>query len=170
MFHAPERPELLFSGPERPQLDSWLEFCRATLLSKCDGLVLEQLKQRPVASSQLSLLGIIRHMTFVEQTWFERIFAGRDAAEYYKRADDRDADFLDLDEVGLDDVLANYEVAIATSRECCAGHDLSEPSAKVSRGRFTDLRWIYVHMIEEYSRHNGHADLIRELIDGVTGY
>ena len=78
MFHAPERPELLFSGEERPQLDSWLEFCRATLLYKCDGLELEQLEVRPVAGSALSLLGIIRHMTYVEQAWFERIFTGRD--------------------------------------------------------------------------------------------
>ncbi len=170
MFHAPERPELLFSGEERPQLDSWLEFCRATLLYKCDGLELEQLEVRPVAGSALSLLGIIRHMTYVEQAWFERIFTGRDVTEYYKRVDDRDADFHDLDETPLDQVLANYEAAVATSRRCALGHDLAEASAKVSRGRFTDLRWIYVHMIEEYSRHNGHADLIRELIDGATGY
>jgi uncharacterized damage-inducible protein DinB len=170
VFHAPERPELLFSGEERPQLDSWLEFCRATLLYKCDGLDLEQLEVRPVVGSALSLLGIIRHMTYVEQAWFERIFTGRDVTEHYKRVDDRDADFHDLDKIPLDQVLANFEAAVATSRRCAFGHDLSEASAKVSRGRSTDLRWIYVHMIEEYSRHNGHADLIRELIDGATGY
>jgi hypothetical protein len=170
VFHAPERPDLLFSGEERTQLDSWLEFCRATMLYKCDGLELEQLKLRPVAGSALSLLGIIRHMTYVEQVWFERIFAGREVVEYYKTPDDRDADFNDLDETLLDEALDNYESAVGTSRSCAFGHDLSEPSLKVSRGRFTDLRWIYVHMIEEYSRHNGHADLIRELIDGVTGY
>jgi uncharacterized damage-inducible protein DinB len=170
VFYAPERPDLLFRGEERPALDSWLEFCRGTLLYKCDGLDLEQLKLRPVTGSSLSLLGIIRHMTYVEQVWFERIFAGREVAEYYKLAGDRDADFNNLDDVGLDEVLANFADAVATSRHCAFGHDLSEPSIKVSRGRFTDLRWIYVHMIEEYSRHNGHADLLRELIDGTTGY
>jgi uncharacterized damage-inducible protein DinB len=170
VFHAPPRPDLLFNGEERDQLDSWLEFCRATLLYKCDGLELEQLKARPVAGSALSLLGIIRHMTYVEQVWFERIFAGLEVAEYYKHPDDRDADFNDLDAASLEEVLANYEAAVATSRRCAFGHDLAESSIKVSRGRFTDLRWIYVHMIEEYSRHNGHADIIRELIDGVTGY
>jgi hypothetical protein len=102
VFHAPERPELLFSGEERPQLDSWLEFCRATLLYKCDGLDLEQLEVRPVVGSALSLLGIIRHMTYVEQAWFERIFTGRDVTEHYKRVDDRDADFHDLDKIPLD--------------------------------------------------------------------
>jgi uncharacterized damage-inducible protein DinB len=170
VFHAPERPDLLFNGEERPQLDSWLEFCRATLLYKCDGLELEQLKLRPVAGSSLSLLGIVRHMTYVEQVWFERIFTGSEVVEYYKLPDDRDADFNDLDGASLEQVLANYESAVATSRGCAFGHDLGESSLKVSRGRSTDLRWIYVHMIEEYSRHNGHADLIRELIDGTTGY
>ncbi|MFI5035436.1 MAG: DinB family protein [Acidimicrobiales bacterium] len=165
-----ERPAPLNAGPERAQLESWLEFHRATLLVKCADLTLEQLCQRPVASSALSLLGLVRHMTFVEQVWFQTIFAGREVADYYKTPDDRDADFHDLDSATLHEVVALYDATCATSRELAAGHDLDEMAAVARRHRHVDLRWIYVHMIEEYARHNGHADLLRELIDGETGY
>jgi uncharacterized damage-inducible protein DinB len=169
-FEAPKRPRIPFSGPERVQLDAWLDFYRATVLEKCDGLSAAQLKERPVASSSLSLLGIVRHMTFVEQVWFEKRFAGRDASDYYKTEGDRDSDFNDLDDTAVEDVFSLYARATEVSREVAAGHDLDEKVAIVTRGRDVDLRWILIHMIEEYARHCGHADLIRELIDGATGY
>lgn len=169
-FNAPDRPPTLLLGDERAQLESWLNFYRATLLTKCRGLDEAQLKIRPVASSQLSLLGLIRHMTAVEQYWFATTFAGADVLEYYANGDDPDSDFHDLDELDLDTVLANYRDAITTSDNSVAGHDLVERAAQPSRDREVGLRWIYLHMIEEYARHCGHADIVRELIDGVTGY
>jgi uncharacterized damage-inducible protein DinB len=166
----PSRPAPLDSGPERAQLESWLEFHRATLLMKCAGLNVARLKERPVASSDLSLLGLLRHMTAVEEIWFPITFAGLAMDASYKRADDRDADFHELDSASLDEVVTRFESACQRSRELADGHDLSERAAVERRGRAVDLRWIYLHMIEEYARHNGHADLLRELVDGSTGY
>ncbi|MGC1418703.1 MAG: DinB family protein [Acidimicrobiales bacterium] len=169
LFEVPDNRAIIYTGRERDQLDSWLTSYRETLLVKCNGLTTEQMKRRPVETSSLSLLGIIRHMTFVEQVWFERIFAGKDVIEYYKQADDRDADFNNLDELTVLEVVANYEHAIEVSHEIAQGQDLSTTSTLEWRHRYVDLRWIFLHMIEEYARHCGHADLIRELIDGVTG-
>ena len=95
------RPHPLLHGPERAQLESWLEFSRATLLKKCSGLTAEQLKLRPIAASTLSLLGIVRHMTFVEQIWFDTRFAGNETVAYYVTHDDPDAEFNDLDGASL---------------------------------------------------------------------
>ncbi len=169
-YSAPERPRIPFSGPERLQLDAWLDFYRATLLGKCDGLDEAQLKTRPVASSTMSLLGLVRHLTFVEQVWFEDCFAGRDVVSYYKTESDRELDFTDLDGEVVDEVFARYDRACALSRELALGHDLDEMCARPRGTRDVDLRWIYIHLIEEYARHCGHADLMRELIDGTTGY
>jgi hypothetical protein len=169
-FEAPERPNPPTTGSARSQLDGWLDFERATLLHKCNGLKVAQLKVRPVATSSLSLLGIVRHMTFVEQLWFETVFAGRETVGYYKTDADRDADFNDLDSVAAEEVFDLFVRTVELSRELASGHAESELAAAPRRGREVDLHWIYVHMIEEYARHNGHADLIRELVDGATGY
>jgi hypothetical protein len=169
-FEAPHRSHVVFSGDERTQLESWLDFYRGTVLYKCDGLTPAQLKLHPVSTSHLSLLGIIRHMTFVEQAWCENSFAGKDVVEYYKREDDRDADFKDLDSVAIEVVVELYLHSIAASRALLAGHELDEMAAMPRRGREVDLRWIYLHLIEEYARHCGHADLLRELVDGTVGY
>ena len=166
-----ERPKPLLTGDERDQLESWLTFYRATLLKKCSGLSFEDLSRRPVASSTMSLLGMLRHMTFVEQVWFDARFAGNDVIEYYKRPDDRDAEWNELDSATLDQVVANFNRACETSDELAKDHDLDELVRRPGNDREpVDLRWIYIHMIEEYARHCGHADIIRELIDGTTGY
>jgi hypothetical protein len=169
-FIAGERPHVPNSGDERLQLEAWLDFYRATLLAKCDGLNVAQLKTRPLATSPLSLLGIVRHMTFVEQVWFETTFAGADTVDYYKTDGDRDADFNDLDSDAAETVFDLYQEVISVSNNLAAGRPLDEHAKKPRRGRDVDLRWIYLHMIEEYARHCGHADLIREMVDGVTGY
>jgi hypothetical protein len=169
-FSAPARTYPVFCGEERDQLESWLDFYRGTLLDKCDGLTADQLKERPLATSKLSLLGMVRHMTFVEQTWFEVTFAGRDVVEYYKLADDRDSDFSDLDSASVEDVFNLFAVSVVVSREVAYGHALEEMAVKPRRGLDVDLRWIFIHMIEEYARHCGHVDILRELIDGATGY
>jgi len=165
-----DRPATRYAGPERAQLESWLDFYRTTLLLKCAGLSVEELSVRPIATSALSLLGILRHMTFVEQAWFEEVFAGRVIVDHYKRDDDFDADFHDLASSPLDDVVALFHTTCATSRSVAQGHELDEMAAVVTRGRSVDLRWIFLHLIEEYARHCGHADILRELIDGTTGY
>jgi hypothetical protein len=108
--------------------------------------------------------------TFVEQIWFESRFAGHDVVEYYKTEDDREIDFRDLESASVEDVLELYLASIATSRSLVEGHALEEMAQKAPRGIEVDLRWIYLHMIEEYARHCGHADIIRELIDATTGY
>jgi hypothetical protein len=167
---APERSEPPNSGPERAQLEGWLEFHRATLLKKCGGLTFEQLCQRPAAPSNLSLLGLLRHMTVVEQVWFELVFAGADVEAPYVPDGDREAQFRDLDSATLEQVADLYLATCQRSRELAEGHGLDELAAVERRGRHVDLRWIYVHMIEEYARHNGHADLLREMIDGQTGF
>jgi hypothetical protein len=170
-FEAPPRPEVPISGPERSQLEAWLDFHRATLLHKCDGLGAAQLKERPVPTSSLSLLGMLRHMTQVEQVWFSLRFAGHETSLYYGDEGDRDADFNDLESAALEEVIDLYLHAIKTSREVATGHDLDELAKKPGRqGGHVDLRWIYMHMSEEYARHCGHADLLREMIDGKTGY
>jgi hypothetical protein len=167
---AKDNRVLLDAGHEWDQLDSWLNFYRETLLIKCDGLVEAQLKERPIATSQLSLLGLIRHMTKVERYWFEVVFLAHDVPTYYSTPEDPDGDFNNLDELGLEEIVDNYQNAVAKSDECATGHNLDELAKKSRNDKTIDLRWIYLHMIEEYARHCGHADIIRELIDGVTGY
>jgi hypothetical protein len=165
------RPKPLSSGDERSQLESWLAFYRATLLKKCFGLAVEDLARRPIESSTMSLLGLLRHMTFVEQIWFDVRFAGNDVEEYYRRPDDREVAWTELESASLGEVVATYNRACETSDELARGHDLGEYVKVTGVGwEPVDLRWIYLHMIEEYARHCGHADMLRELIDGTTGY
>jgi hypothetical protein len=155
---------------ERTSLEQWLDYHRQTLLWKCAGLTAEQLKQRSVPPSQLSLLGLVRHMTEVERWWFRMHAAQEDHTLPY----DPDSIGLDFTEVDGADAAANL---IAFREECDAsraavaskGLDDVVPSRGDHPERTRDIRWIYVHMVEEYARHNGHADLVRELIDGSTG-
>ena len=151
-------------------LDSWLEFHRATLLMKCEGLTEEQLKTRSVPPSSLSLLGLVRHMTEVERGWFRRVLVGEDVKPLYYSDDNEDGDFDDVDNADLDGDLARFREEVDHCRRVAAEHpDLDTIAKRARRGRQVSLRWIYVHMIEEYARHNGHADFLRERIDGATG-
>ncbi len=168
-FDAPPRQWAAPSGEERPQLEAWLDYYRATLLVKCAGLDRAQLATRAIPPSELTLLGLVRHMTLVEQWWFEATFAGLPVVEYYTLEDDRDADFHDLGSATLDEVRTNYDAACQRSRDLCAGHSLDEIAKRPNSDGAVDLRWIFVHMIEESARHCGHADLLREVLDGTTG-
>jgi uncharacterized damage-inducible protein DinB len=165
----PERGELALKGPEFDQLASWIDFYRSTLLMKCADLSVEQLRRASVPPSTMTLLGILRHMTAVEQYWYQIIFAGRDVERFYKR-DDPDGDFNNLGDTELDEVVRRFDAACEEARNIVRGHDPSEIAAALRHGQHVDLRWIQLHMIEEYARHCGHADLIRECIDAVTGY
>lgn len=159
-----------FALPERELLDAWLDFHRATLLTKCAGLSDEQLKTRAVPSSTMTLLGILRHMTIVETWWFDVIFAGAiPPLEHPFNSQPRDDEFVNLEHAASDDVGERFLANCQRSRELAQNHPLETVAALSTSAEPYDLRWIYVHMIEEYARHNGHADLFRELIDGQTG-
>jgi hypothetical protein len=169
-------PEVNRSEPplvtgERESLDAWLDFHRETLLLKCAGLTAGQLRERAVPPSGLSLLGIVRHMTDVERWWFRVHGTGQDMTFRYFTEDNLNGDFDDLDEPGAPAVLAAFWEEVGLARAAVRGLDLDHvvPSHADHPERVRNLRWIYVHMIEEYARHNGHADLLRERIDGVTG-
>jgi hypothetical protein len=169
---APEitRPEPALVADERTSLEQWLDYHRATLLMKCAGLTPEQLKLRPLLPSRLSLLGLVRHMVEVERWWFRMHAAGEEIGFIYD-PDGVGLDFEEIDDADAAADLAAFETECSTARAAVAGRSLDDVVA--SRGdhpeRERDIRWIYVHMIEEYARHNGHADLVREAIDGVTG-
>jgi uncharacterized damage-inducible protein DinB len=161
-----ERVEPPFVADERTMLDAWLDFHRATLLMKCAGLSDAQLKIRSADPSTLSLLGLVRHMTEVERSWFRRRLAGEQGPGteplYYteKRPDD---DFDALDDGEPAAMFAAYTDELERCRAAVAGLALDTVAGKWS------VRWVYLHMIEEYARHNGHADLLRERIDGAIG-
>ena len=154
-------------APERASLETWLEFHRATLLMKCAGLTPEQLVLRSCPPSRLSLLGLVRHMTEVE-SWFHD-FDGDPEIEGYWREDAPDAAFEDLDPARAAADLAAFHASVARARAAVADDDLDELCPCDGCDEPASLRWVYEHMIEEYARHNGHADLLREAIDGVTG-
>jgi uncharacterized damage-inducible protein DinB len=152
-------------------LEGWLDYHRATLRLKCAGLTAEQLATPSVPPSRLSLLGLVRHMSEVERSWFRRRLAGEEAPPLYYTDDDPDDDFFHLDPAEADDALATYDAEVAAARASAASVVSLDAIAAVRRrdGQEVSLRWIFCHMIEEYARHNGHADLIREVIDGETG-
>ncbi len=154
---------------ERESLDAWLDYHRATLQLKCAGLTPEQLCLRPVQPSGLALLGLVRHLVEVERWWFRTVFAGEQVTDEFCTEDRPEADFEDLDPATAERDLGIYRDELVLARAATAGHDLDERCSDPRNGRVMDLRWIYVHMVEEYARHNGHADLLRECVDGTTG-
>jgi uncharacterized damage-inducible protein DinB len=169
----PERLDRPKTAPERETLDAFLDFHRATLLTKCSGLSDEQLRQRSVPPSSLSLLGLLRHMTDVERSWFRRTLAGDDVPPIYYTDANPDDDFDATDSIAVDEVYTAYAAEVETVRAITASYDLDATGRRMRNDGAVmidfSLRWIYQHMIEEYARHNGHADLLRERIDGVTG-
>ncbi len=170
---APEvnRPEPPLVAGERETLDAWLDFHRDTLLGKCSGLTATQLRERSVPPSGLTLLGIVRHMTDVERWWFRVHGTNQDMTFRYFTEENLNGDFDDLDDPDAPAVLAAFWEEVGLVRAAVRDLDLDQvvPSHADHPERVRNLRWIYVHMIEEYARHNGHADLLRERIDGVTG-
>ena len=155
------------SGAERALLDGFLDFHRDTLLWKCAGLTDDQLRAQPLPTSTLRLLGLVRHLTEVERGWFFDHLP-HEATPIYFTDEAPDDDFDAVDTVPPAEVLQRYRSEVERIRREIADvpldHEATDP-----RGRTFSLRWVYLHMIEEYARHNGHADLLREAIDGVTG-
>ena len=164
----PRRTDPPFVADERTMLEMWLDWHRVTLLLKCEGLTDEQRKARPVETSKLSLHGLVRHMADVERNWFQRVLLEQPTLEprFWNR-EVEDSELVPLDSAVWEDDLAAWESECAAARAGAARFDLDHCGSR--HGEPCSLRWIYVHMIEEYARHNGHADLIRELIDGSVG-
>jgi uncharacterized damage-inducible protein DinB len=171
MTSVTDRSEPGLTADERSMLVGWLDYHRATLAWKCDGLAPDQLRLRAVPPSTLSLIGLVRHMAEVERSWFKRIMAGQDAPPLYYTDEHPDDDFDaidDIDQAGVVRAFADW------AGECDFARDLVEhaPNLDVLSARGDEsfsLRWVMTHMVEEYARHNGHADLIRQCIDGATG-
>ena len=156
----------ILATDERESLEAWLEFHRATLLMKCAGLTPAQLVLRSCPPSGLSLLGLVRHMTEVEP-WFHA-FDGEPEIDGYGSEVMPDAAFESLDPATADADLAAYHASVDRARAAVAARDLDELVSDPQHEP-RSLRWVFHHMIEEYARHNGHADLLREAIDGTTG-
>jgi hypothetical protein len=165
---AAHRVDEPFTGDERAMLEGWLDYHRQTLLTKAAGLTAEQLRQAAVPPSNLTLLGLIRHMTEVERSWFRRRAAGEDLEHVYCTDDNPDGDFDDVADADAERDHATFLAEIELARKAAAGLPLEHEFTSRHHSRMS-LRWVYLHMIEEYARHNGHADLLRERIDGVTG-
>ena len=165
---AIERSEPSFTAGDREMLEGWLDYHRATLLLKCDGLTDEQLRSRSVPPSTLSLLGLVRHMTEVEYGWFVMDLGGTKLDGIYCTPANPDGDFDDVDTADVAAAFARFEEEVARSRGIAASRDL-DLRTSAPNGKPLTLRWVLTHMIEEYARHNGHADLLREASDGTTG-
>jgi len=149
-------------------VEAFLDFHRETLLEKCMDLTPEQLGARAVPPSQLSLHGLVRHMARVERWWFRQCMCGMSLPALYVSRDDPDADFAGTDPARWADDLETYRGEAAAASDAVLTRSLDDLADRAPHGPVS-LRWIYLHMIAEYARHNGHADLLRERVDGRTG-
>ncbi|MGI5453746.1 DinB family protein [Streptomyces sp. CA-249302] len=164
------RPIPHLTGGEREMLESWLDFHRATLELKCKELDDAQVRLPAAEPSALTLLGLVQHLAEVERNWFQRAVGGLDMPPVFGEGNESG---YGLDPArGIHDALDLWRREIARGRELCAGRSLDYvtriPDGDMA-GIEVSLRWVLIHMIEEYARHNGHADILRERIDGVTG-
>lgn len=167
----PERPEPPLAGSEKETLTSFLDYHRATLLLKIDGVSHADLR-RPMVPSGTTLLGMMKHLAYVERWWFQKVFLDADVTFPWTN-EDPDADFRIEPDESTEEIVDLYLAECAKNREIVAAASLDAVARykKPSDPRPGDfsMRWILVHMIEETARHNGHADILREQIDGVTG-
>jgi hypothetical protein len=164
---TPDLPEGPMTGPDRPMLEGLLAWHRATLLHVCAGLTGEQLAARPLPASDLSLLGLVRHLAKVERTWFRIRVAGQDVPPLFDPALGKDADFALGTAEDAERAVAVLQEEVREAVAAVAG--LGFDHAVVVHGEPMSLRMVHAHMIGEYARHNGHADLLRQHLDGVTG-
>ncbi|MFG2622117.1 DinB family protein [Streptomyces sp. NPDC048507] len=163
-----QRTPAVLDGDERATLTSLLERQRDTLMMKCAGLTDEQLRRRAVTPSGLSLLGLVRHLAEVERGWFRNVVGGEDVRGYFPRNEAGEWTEFHVDDA---DVAGSFRIWQDT---CARSRAVVEAAGSLDvRGRYEDqeysLRYVLAHMIEEYARHNGHADLLREALDGATG-
>jgi len=170
------RPESPLAADETATLLGFLDYQRATLAWKCAGLDAAGLRATTAASS-ITLGGLLKHLAYVEEDWFSRSLHGRDQEPPWDTVDwkaDPDWDWHSAAEDTPEELFALWQEAVARSHslvsEALADGGLDRLAQRTwPDGRAPSLRWILVHMIEEYARHNGHADLIRESVDGLVG-
>jgi uncharacterized damage-inducible protein DinB len=159
-----------FLGDERASLVGFLAAQRETLERKCAGLGAEALARRAAEPSALSLLGLVRHLADVERGWFREVLAAQEAPPRFSSAADPDGDFHgaapEPGQVGRAWAAWRDEVAFA---ERVVDESTLDATGYDRRRGSVSVRWVLLHMIEEYARHNGHADLLRERIDGAVG-
>ncbi|MEU4111978.1 DinB family protein [Streptomyces sp. NPDC027717] len=165
------RREPAIDAGERDMLEGWLDYHRQTLIEKCADLTDRQLRTPSVEPSTMTLLGLVRHLAEVERYWFHEILLGEDPGVLYSTEEDPDADWHITEADTWQDAYTTWLTEVETARRNAAGLGLDDFSKGLRRsaGDPFNVRWIYTHMIEEYARHNGHADLIRERVDGRTG-
>jgi uncharacterized damage-inducible protein DinB len=170
------RPEPPLAADEAATLQGFLDYQRATFAWKCGGLDAAGL-QATVGASSMTLGGMLKHLALVEDYWFSQRLYGRDSPPPFDTADweaDPDWDWHSATEDSPEQLFVLWQDAVARSRslvaEALAGGGLDQLARRPwPDGSAPSLRWIVVHMIEEYARHNGHADLIRESVDGLVG-
>ncbi|MFC1444052.1 DinB family protein [Streptacidiphilus sp. N1-10] len=167
------RPERVLSGPWLDVIASNLDYHRATFLWKCQGLSDAQLRQRSVPTSTLTLLGLMRHLQGVERAWFQRALAGTTPHFFPYRTyltPEGEEWYDESDPTPATEVYADYLKACDESRQFFTDVT-ADPGRIVPNPEFgdTDVRFVLAHVIEEYARHTGHADLLREALDGTTG-
>jgi len=165
---ATERPDPPVVAGEREMLRVFLDYHRATLALKCDGLSDVDLRRRPMPPSGLSLLGLVRHMAEVERTWFRRVINGEDIPLVWSDEGDFQVAY-DATEATRAEAFAAWEAEVEHSRRIeAAAESLDVTGYQPRWGEDVSLRLVMLHMIHEYARHNGHADFLREGIDGTT--
>jgi uncharacterized damage-inducible protein DinB len=155
---------------ERTQLTTFLDYARDTARAKCEGVTAENARRAPLPGSPLmTLSGLINHLRWVEYYWFQVVFLGEEDEGPWTE-EDPDREMRIAVDIPLPDLLREYADQSARHRDLVAANDLDTPAKRTIRdGRHVDLRWILLHLTEETARHNGHLDIIRELVDGTTG-
>lgn len=158
---------------ERTQLATFLDYARDTARAKCEGLSPEDARKAPLPNSPLmTMCGLISHLRWVEHYWVQVVFLGeeREGPLLEATEEDPDPEMRIAVDIPLPRLLAEYEEQSARYRRLFAEHDLDAEAQRTLRdGRRVDLRWVMLHLVEETSRHNGHLDIVRELVDGRTG-
>ncbi|MGH2735309.1 MAG: DinB family protein [Actinomycetota bacterium] len=155
------------AGTEKEVLAGFLDHYRRTLLEVCSGLPDEQLRRQMVPSGT-SLLGLVKHLAYVERGWFQESVAN-EPFDYPFPPDDTDADFRIGEDESAAEIFDLYESACRRSREALEAASLDDLVQNPDRRMDYNVRWVVMHMIEETARHVGHADILREQIDGRTG-
>ncbi|PRH80934.1 Mini-circle protein [Streptomyces solincola] len=165
-----ERVDPPLTGGEREMLRGALDYHRATLALKCEGLGDEELRRRSMPPSALSLLGLVRHMAEVERAWFRRTLAGEAELSLVWSADGDFQRAYDAQGASVPEAFAAWRAEVAWARRFeAAAESLEVTGVNRRHGVEVSLRWVMLHLVHEYARHNGHADLLREGVDGTTG-
>jgi uncharacterized damage-inducible protein DinB len=164
-----DRPEPPRSGSERDTLRAYLDYHRATLAMKCEGLTDDQLRQQSMPPSTLSLLGLVRHLAEVERAWFRRVFEDNDAPMVWSDEIDFQAAY-DARTSTRDEAFSAWQAEVENSRRIERRAESLDQTGLQPRWRQeVSLRMVMVHVLLEYGRHNGHADFLREGVDGTVG-